>query len=210
MPCLPLWTNGNSAGLRLRPQQISSERGVLGSFRRNPARGAILSVPDVKAPHCSCPYHEDGGHKCKHIFAVEFVVSRERNADGSTTVTQTRTIRETIQRTYPQNWTAYNAAQTHEKEKFLDLLRDLCAGVDEPVRPKNGRPPLPIQDAIFSACFKVYSTVSGRRFMSDLRDAHAKGFISKLPHFNSIFNYLESPELTPVLRAMITETQPAA
>ena len=42
--------------------------------------------------------------------------------------------------------------------------------------------------------------------MSDLRDAQAKGFISKLPHFNSIFNYLESPELTPILRDMITET----
>ena len=42
--------------------------------------------------------------------------------------------------------------------------------------------------------------------MSDLRDAQAKGYISKLPHFNSIFNYLESPELTPVLREMITET----
>jgi hypothetical protein len=27
--------------------------------------------------------------------------------------------------------------------------------------------------------------------MSDLRDAHAKGYISKAPHFNSIFNYLE-------------------
>jgi hypothetical protein len=42
--------------------------------------------------------------------------------------------------------------------------------------------------------------------MTDLRDAQAKGFISKAPHFNSIFNYLDSPELTPILRALITET----
>jgi len=169
-------------------------------------KGRYTVSPDGEAPHCNCPDHETRGLKCKHIFAVEFVVSRERNADGSTTVTQTRTIRETVQRTYPQNWKAYNAAQTHEKERFLDLLRDLCAGVSEAERPKNGRPRLPISDAIFSACFKVYSTVSGRRFMSDLRDAQAKGFIAKLPHFNSIFNYLESPELTPILRDMITET----
>jgi transposase len=42
--------------------------------------------------------------------------------------------------------------------------------------------------------------------MSDLRDATAKGYLSRLPHFNSIFNYLENPDLTPILRAMITET----
>lgn len=59
---------------------------------------------------------------------------------------------------------------------------------------------------IFSAAFKVYSTVSARRFMTDLREAQAKGYIQKAPHYNSIFNYLENPELTPILRALITET----
>ncbi len=51
---------------------------------------------------------------------------------------------------------------------------------------------LPLSDMIFSATFKVYSTVSARRFMCDLRDAHGKGFIAKTPHYNSIFNYLEN------------------
>ena len=157
-------------------------------------------------PHCTCPDHEARGVKCKHIFAVEYALSRERNADGSTTVTETVTVKRTTRKTYPQNWSAYNEAQTHEKERFLDLLRDLCGGIEEYERPKNGRPRLPIQDALFAACFKVYSTVSGRRFMSDLRDAQAKGYIAKTPHFNSIFNSLENPEVTPILRAMITET----
>jgi transposase len=169
-------------------------------------KGRYTVCPDHDEPHCTCPDHETRGVKCKHIFAVEFAISREQNQDGSTTVTQTVTVQKTVQRTYPQNWTAYNAAQTHEKEQFLDLLRDLCGGVTELDRPKNGRPRLPIQDAIFAACFKVYSTFSGRRFMSDLRDATAKGYLSRLPHFNSIFNYLENPDLTPILRAMITET----
>jgi hypothetical protein len=40
--------------------------------------------------------------------------------------------------------------------------------------------------------------------MTDLREAHKKGFISKTPHFNTIFNYLEDPKLTPILREMIT------
>ena len=59
---------------------------------------------------------------------------------------------------------------------------------------------------IFSATFKVYSTVSARRFMCDLRAAQEKGFIAKAPHYNSIFNYLENPELTPVLKTLITQS----
>ena len=42
--------------------------------------------------------------------------------------------------------------------------------------------------------------------MSDLREAQSKGFIAKTPHYNSIFNYLENPELTPVLKSLITES----
>jgi transposase len=59
---------------------------------------------------------------------------------------------------------------------------------------------------IFAACFKTYSTFSGRRFMSDLRAAQENGLIEKVPHFNSIFNYLENPDLFPVLKAMIEES----
>lgn len=174
--------------------------------------------PNLKIPRCTCPDHEEGGFKCKHIFAVEYVMSCEQSEDGSTTVTERLTIQKTVQRTYPQNWTAYNAAQTHEKAQFLDLLRDLCAGVSEPAEPKkNGRPRLSIQDALFAACFKVYSTVSVRRFMTDLRDAHAKSYITKVPHFNSICNYLENPSLTPatarrptsLLKASIAGRRPA-
>ena len=42
--------------------------------------------------------------------------------------------------------------------------------------------------------------------MSDLREAQSKGYISKAPHYNSIFNYLENPELTPILKSLITES----
>src|SRR2546429_8232786 len=122
------------------------ERGlVIAATCKIARRGEQWSVPsqnqdgprytvrlDGEQPHCTCPDHETRGVKCKHIFAVEYTASRERNQDGSTTVTETVTIQQTVKKTYPQNWTAYNAAQTHEKEKFLDLLRDLCGGVTEP------------------------------------------------------------------------------
>ena len=93
-----------------------------------------------------------------------------------------------------------------KKQSFSTCCAIFAAAFTEPERQKNGRPRLPIQDALFAACYKVYSTVSGRRFMTDLRDAQAKGYITKTPHFNSIFNYLENPELTPILARLITET----
>ena len=42
--------------------------------------------------------------------------------------------------------------------------------------------------------------------MTDLREAQAKGFICKTPHFNTIFNYLEDKNLTPILRELITRS----
>jgi len=84
-------------------------------------------------------------------------------------------------------------------------LRDLCSGIENPVQSK-GRPRLPLSDAVFAVTFKIYSTFSGRRFISDLNDAHTKGYISDVPHFNSIFNYLENPALGPILTNLITQS----
>lgn len=111
-----------------------------------------------------------------------------------------------VRKTYAQNWAAYNAAQTSEKDQFLKLLHELTWSVREPPKQTNGRPRIPIQDALFAVCFKTYSTLSARRFMTDLRDAKAKGFIESTPHFNSIYNYLENPKLTALLHAMILKS----
>jgi transposase len=154
---------------------------------------------------CECPDFEKRKTACKHIYAATFVMKREENADGTTTVTQSVTFTETKEVTYPQAWSAYNEAQTSEQDRFQSLLRDLCSGM--PTEPqKVGRPRLPLSDALFNITFKVYSTVSQRRFMSDLREAHKRGYISKIPHFNSISNYLERPELTSLLQRCIIKS----
>ena len=158
--------------------------------------------PDPAKPHCTCPDFTARGLRCKHIFAVEIVTKREYTDDGET---QTYTETVTVKQTYKQEWSAYNAAQVNEKSEFQKLLHELCKGIGEPSQ-KMGRPRLPFEDMIFAAAFKVYSTVSGRRFMSDLRDAHAKGYISKLPCYNSIFNYFEDETLTPYLKMLIEES----
>jgi len=166
---------------------------------------AVRLNPDL--PTCTCPDYELRGMKCKHIFAVEYRLSRREHPDGSTTTTQTVTVTETVKRpTYKQVWPAYNAAQTNEKDKFRTLLADLCRGIHDDTPRTKGQPRIPLSDAIFACCFKVYSTVSGRRFMSDLREAQARGHVSRAVHYNSIFNYLENPAVGEILRTLITET----
>jgi transposase len=166
-------------------------------------KGHRYAIEMGDSPKCSCPYQETHDTKCKHIFAVEYFLQREEHDDGSATVTETLTLTERVTRkTYPQNWPAYNAAQTSEKAEFQRLLHALCTGVESSPQ-AIGRPRIPLSDAVFSIAFKVFSTVSGRRFISDLTDAQAKGYIQKVPHFNSIFNYLEMPGLTSVLTDLI-------
>lgn len=110
-------------------------------------------------------------------------------------------------RIYSQNWPVYNKTQTIEKEHFLRLLRDLVDGVSaQPRLRQRGRPRMLISDAIFAACYKIYSTMSGRRFMTDLRAAYDEGYLSRSIHYNSIFNYLEKSSLTPILQDLIIQT----
>ncbi len=167
---------------------------------------------DPLAQTCSCPDYEHTGFKCKHLYAVEVTIKRDKitttttTPAGHTTTTTTETIKVT-RKTYPQpSWPAYHKAQVQEKRLFLYLLNQLCQGVGSPAQHGRGQRRLPLEDMIFAMAFKVYSTVSGRRFMTDLTDAQAKGYISQLPSYNSIFHYFESEMLTDYLKMLIEES----
>lgn len=147
-------------------------------------------------PFCSCPDFETRQQPCKHIFAVECVVQRETKPEGSTTYPGPLKV------TYAQAWPAYNQAQRDEKREFMRLLANLCRLVPEPVQ-TFGRPRLLLADMVFAFALKVYSTVSGRRSMGDLEIAFERNYLSRLPHYNSVFNYLDNPALTPVLKQLI-------
>ena len=82
----------------------------------------------------------------------------------------------------------------------------MCKGIEEAPQTGRGRPRIPLADAIFAAVFKVYSTVSGRRYMSDLRDAKTKGHVDRMPGYNAIFVVLESEETTALLQKLIVES----
>jgi transposase len=159
---------------------------------------------DPDWPTCTCMDFELRRARCKHIYAVEYTIEREqktvKTTKGDTTTT---TVTETVKIRYKQVWAAYNNAQTNEKARFLVLLADLCSGIDEPIQ-NMGRTRIPMADMLFSAVYKIYSTVSSRRFMSDLKEEYIRGRISKLPCYNSINNYIDDESMTPYLQALIT------
>ena len=108
-----------------------------------------------------------------------------------------------IQRkTYPQDWPAYNAAQTSEKDNFLTMLADLCASIEQPLY-EFGRPSYPLADMVFAGALKVYTKFPARRFDSDVREAHAQGFIDVPPSFNTVNRAIKDPDLTPIITDLI-------
>lgn len=148
------------------------------------------------------PDFEYRRQRCKHIYAVEITLSRKIVTDGHTqTVTETVTVK----KSYSQSWPEYNKAQQYEKTHFMEFLHQLCSGIEEPIQ-TNGRPRLPLKDMIFAATYKTYTGISARRFTSDLRDALAKGYISKMPSYNSIFGYFQMESVTPYLKQLIAQS----
>lgn len=114
-----------------------------------------------------------------------------------------------MKETYGQVWPAYDAAQTNEGTDFQPLAHDLCAGVVANLPQSVGRPRLPIADMLFCMLLKVYSLMSCRRAMSDLKAAFKAGFISRLPHYKSIFRYFGMREMRPFLIQMVIESSSA-
>jgi transposase len=170
------------------------------------------------SPACDCDDFVKRGLPCKHIFAVEFTKAREANSEprdapqvqvSVVKLATNRAPEETVapRKTYKQDWPAYNTAQIHEKERFLGLLHELCAGVPSPAaNPKGGCTPVPMADRAFACAFKVYTTISGRRASTDMRDARDKGHLSRAPHYSGVSRYMEDPAMTPILRGLIAES----
>ena len=171
-------------------------------------QGKYVVRPDESKPSCSCKDFELTGHPCKHIYAVRFVIARDGIA-ATPTAAEPEPVPEPAKPkrpTYKQNWPLYNLAQQTEKRRFQSLLFDLCQGVTEPPQPKTGRKRTTMADMVFAATFKVFSTVSSRRFACDLADAHEQGYLSQLMNSVSVCAFLESPLMTPVLSSLIVQS----
>ena len=186
-------------GIALAKSKPIKQKGALWVVPSQSGNGTYVVESGTQQPNCTCPDFETRGIKCKHLYAVEYTIRHSVNAQGDTTIEQTMRV------TYRQNWSAYNAAQTVEKERVAALLHGLWSAIDNPTH-ENGRPSLPLSDKVFCAIMKVYGGTSARRAMVDMQEYAENGYIDKAPHFNSILGILEDPTVTLMLKAMIEES----
>lgn len=187
-----------------RGQALANRRAIthVGHIYTIPSEsGTGRYTVDLEKGTCNCLDFTFRQIVCKHIYAAQF-----RAKEVATQVpVEPMPFPPKFRKSYGQNWTAYNKAQTSEKSEFQRLLAQLCSVVEEPSQ-TTGRPRLPLSDMLFSIIFKSYSTFSGRRFNVDLQLAHSLGYLSRKPHYNSLFRYFEKPELTPILEWLVEES----
>jgi transposase len=154
----------------------------------------------VEAPvSCPCEDFATTGQPCKHVLAARLVCERDHGGKHPEIVVDAVPKR----KTYRQNWTAYNLAQCSEKDRFQELLFELCQGVEEPPRSKKAGKRISLADRVFACAFKVFSTFSGRRFMSDLNDAFDRGFIRSVVNPMTVMDFTKEEAMTPVLYQLI-------
>lgn len=161
--------------------------------------GYYMVISNGIEAKCNCPDHETRHCKCKHIWAVELIVTKEIDQEGNITVTQT------VRKTYKQDWKNYNLAQQKEKGLFMKLLGDITGNIRQPAY-TFGRPENLLSDTVYSMVFKVYSTFSSRRFTTDMELAKEQGFISQITPRSSMSDYFKKKEITPLLAQMVTLT----
>jgi transposase len=160
--------------------------------------GSKKYTVDLFLQTCTCLDFEENGQKCKHLYAVEFALQSESGI-------KLPAPPKIVKPSYSQPWHEYNLSQTREKGHFKTLLHDLCGDLEDPIQ-TMGRPHASMSDIVYSAAWKVYTCDNGRHLMTDLHEAEAKGYISKAPHYNSLFRYLEAEWLTPYLQELITQS----
>lgn len=160
----------------------------------------ITLTPD--GDRCECEDFSLTAKPCKHVHAARLV--RERDYGGKAPALDMEVIPK--RPTYNQDWPLYDRAQRTEKRRFQVLLHDLCRDLEAPPQPKTGRRWKPMADIVFACAFKVYCTLSSRRFQCDLDDALQRGHLSESMHSVRVCAYLDSEFLTPVLQALIVRS----
>ena len=161
------------------------QKGPVWVARSQSGNGSYVVDPTAQIPNCTCPDFETTGRKCKHLYAVEYAIRHSVKPNDETTVEQTK------RGTYAELGSVQRRADRREAG-VANLLHALCSAIDNPAH-KNGRPRLPLSDAIFCSVMKNYGVCRRRRSIIDM-EQYAEGGYSKGSDFNSILNVLENPE----------------
>jgi transposase len=149
---------------------------------------------------CTCADYRENMVVCKHIHAVKLTIQRElKDSPKETPV-------EAVAPKYSQDWKAYDRAQGREKDRVQAMLYDLCRMVPEPIYDGIGREPHKLRDRLYAMLFKVYSTLSSRRFGSDMRDAVDRGHMTKAIPPSKINYAMRDPRMTDILKELIVQS----
>ena len=160
-----------------------------------------------KNPTCS---RRKPSYRNLHSYGLETRIDQENveiplvwSNDKMTITTPNEINNIDVNKTYSQDWVAYNQAQTQEKMLFLELLKELTDLIPTQKYKGTGRPPSSLGEMVYSICIKLYLGFSSRRTESDIRIVEQLGYISHVPHFNTILKYLNKPELNEIFKALI-------
>lgn len=156
---------------------------------------------------CTCPdFRDHGGAKCKHIYAVEHLLGRDRDdgvaAHGPAPPGPKPPPRRP---TYPRDWPLYNETQTSEEDEFEPLLHALCQSIAQPEH-QRGRRPVLLSDKAFGCVTKVYLDKSARLVIPRLNRAYKEGYLTRPIKFGRITAFLESEAATPILLDLIVRS----
>src|SRR5438067_7228093 len=220
---LPSWDRGAPTGIFLpgihqsaegAPVDMRELKGLeIAARSRVVFEGGAWLVPSQTSPatkyrvtlnpvSCTCEDFQLSRKACKHVIAARLVCARDHGGKAPEIATDAVPVRPT----YKQNWPLYDHAQRTEKRRFQVLLHDLCRGLENPPQPKTGRRWKPMADIAFACAFKVFCTLSSRRFQCDLDDALERGYLSESMHSVRVCAYLDSDFLTPVLQGLIVRS----
>ena len=194
------WEKGRQ--IAALPGAIEQVKEDLFTVKSQSGPGAYRVSLGADRIECNCPDFIKRGLPCKHAASVRFYLEKQ-------TVLPSGEVRsERVPLTYQQAWAAYDKGQTEEVRLFDVLLRDLVASVPEPERDPThaGRRPIPLADQLFCAVQKVYSQLSCRRAQSLFRFAVERGQLPKAPHYTLSSEAMNRPELTPILKDLITRS----
>jgi transposase len=186
-------------GLAIAQQSIITKTEQGWRVPSQSGQGYYTVVLDGLGGKCDCPDCQKRQAKCKHIFAVEFIITHEVDNMGNVTITKT------MRQTYSQDWSNYDKASIVQKSLFMKLLKDVANTIEQPEY-SFGRPSLPVSDMVYSSVMKVFTTFSLRRFMSDMQIAREKGYIESNPCYASVGHFMQDKEITPILAGIVTMT----
>ena len=133
-PCPTSLARENSTACRSRPWQGSSSAASSGWCRRRAVAAALRGLSRSARAALHLPRSRDERRQVQAHLTQSSTPCGARATMAPPSSAKSMATQRPARKTYRQNWRAYNAAQTHEKAKFQELLSELCTDIKEPVR----------------------------------------------------------------------------